>query len=127
MIPYMFLFLGELDVSLDIDNVTSSSVKLHYSISPQLQEVSDLTFNIYYNSTTTNVTQSSPDFTKLSDNKTLNNLLPNTEYVLWITAKTSDGITLSSESTSFKTLLVGKSMYELYCHGNLSSTNPCIS
>lgn len=100
--------VGKLNASINVENVTTSSVRIHYSI--QL-DVSDLTFNIHYNSTTTHLTHSSADFTKLSDIKMLTDLSPNTEYVLWITAKASDGISVSSESLTFKTQFIRKLIY----------------
>ena len=101
-------------MSLTVGNVTSSSVEVHYLISPLLLEASDLTFNILYN-TTTNVTVSSPDFTISGTNGVvkLAGLSPNTEYLFWMTAEALDGITVASEVMSFKTSLAGKSLRPL--------------
>lgn len=106
----LFNVLGKLNVSVNVENVTSSSVWLSYSISPELREVSGLVFSIQYNSTTSN-TQSSMNFTILSGIVTLTGLSPNTQYVFWMRAMTSDGMTVSSEQMSFMTALVG----ELVC------------
>lgn len=105
----LFDVLGKLNVSSAVGDVTGSSVKVNYSISPRLLEASDLTFNIQYNSTTS-VMESSNDFTALNGSVTLTGLTPNTEYLFWVTAKASDGITVTSEIMDFKTLLVGKSI-----------------
>ena len=94
---------------MTVENVTGSSAEVNYSISRQLLEASDLTFNIQYNSTTT-VAQSSVDFTTLSGVVTLTNLMPNTEYLFWMAARASDGITVTSEAVNFKTSIVGESM-----------------
>ena len=97
-------------MSLTVENAMSSSVEVHYLISPILLEVSDLTFDISYN-TTTSLAQSSPGFTIFGTSGIVNlaGLLPNTEYLFWMTAEASDGITVTSEVMSFKTLLAGKS------------------
>ena len=87
--------------------VTGSSVEVNYSISPRLLEVSNVTFNIHYNSSTS-VTQSSEDFTTISGVVALTGLTPNTEYLYWMTAEAPDGIIITSEVMDFKTSLVGK-------------------
>ena len=103
----LFNVLGKLNVSMYVENVTSSSVQLRYSISPELKEASDLVFNIQYNSTTSDG-QSSVNFTMLSGTIPLTDLSPNTEYVFWMTATASDGIKVSSEQMSFKTAVAGE-------------------
>ena len=107
----VLVFVGKLNATLTVENVDSSSVEIHYLISPLLLEASDLTFKIRYN-TTTSVTQSSRNFTIFGTNGVVNlvNLSPNTEYLFWMTAEASDGITLAGEVMSFKTLLAGKSL-----------------
>ena len=90
-----------------VGNVTGSSVEVSYSISPQLAEVSDLTFNIHYNSTTS-VRQSSKDFTALNGVIPLTGLMPNTKYFYWVTAEAPDGIMVTSEVMDFKTSIVGE-------------------
>ena len=115
VIPYVciicvLMLVGKLNASLTVENVTSSSVEVYYLISPLLLEVSDLIFSIRYN-TTTSPTQSSQNFTIFDTDGVVQlvNLSPNTEYLLWMMAEASDGITVTSEVTSFKTMLAGKS------------------
>ena len=115
VIPYVciicvLMLVGKLNASLTVENVTSSSVEVYYLISPLLLEVSDLIFSIRYN-TTTSPTQSSQNFTIFDTDGVVQlvNLSPNTEYLLWMMAEASDGITVASEVTSFKTMLAGKS------------------
>lgn len=104
----VLLFVGKLNALLTVENVTSSSVEVHYLISPVLLEVSDLTFNIRY-SIRMSATQSSQNFTIFGTNGVLNlvNLSPNMEYLFWMMAEASSGITVASEVMSFKTLLAG--------------------
>ena len=99
--------LGKLNVSSVVGKVTGSSVEVNYSISPRLLEVSNVTFNIHYNSSTS-VTQSSEDFATISGVVALTGLTPNTEYLYWMTAEAPDGIIVTSEVMDFKTSLVGK-------------------
>lgn len=101
-------------MSSTVGNVTGSSVDVSYSISPGLAEVSNLTFNIHYNSTTS-IRQSSKDFTALSGVVTLTGLTPNTEYLYWITAEALDGIMVTSEIMDFKTSIVGELWNFIFC------------
>lgn len=107
LVTIFFIHEGKLNVSMMVEDITSSSFKVHYSISPEILEVSDLTFSIHYNSTTS-VMQSSQGHTSLSDVVTLTGLTPNTDYSFWITAEAPDGITVTGDIMVTKTLLVGK-------------------
>ena len=101
-----FVVVGKLNVSLIVENVSSSSVDISYSISPDVLEVSDLIFNIHYNAT--NMMLSSPDLTLPNGVRGLTGLSPNTKYLFWMIAKAADGVSVSSEIMSFKTSLSGK-------------------